>query len=451
MPEAAATGADVTSTSMPPTNEEIAVMMELKLEQEQWLERRAFYQNIVNHLYNDFIEAYHEDCCLRQENDNLRAELVKVAAKFGFDTPEEHQATSAQVGESIEEFFLHMLKEPSSKQSRSCNLPSVVLSGTPYSDSEHHMGAAAFDVPNCTAHEFSLNAHDMQTAASATVGGDLTARTLCSVEAPCVNTGACAPSNTAEQNVVSSAQTGKANECNPSSQRSPMCRQIQQHGAKATIAMEPSCDDLSVASPLQSPAMHTETRTNSQGECSFTAEDRLHPYPARETTGTSFESSPPAPSSSPIGEATTLVVRNIPTRYSKDMLLQELPPDGTYDFFYLPFSFQKMKITGYLFVNFTSNAAASAFYSQWHGRSLGAQESSAKLNIGVAEVQGLEENVRQLIKRNIKRIKNPMFQPSVFDGLQEVPFSAVVEQMGRSSRSSSDELPLTAALSMSHQ
>jgi len=112
------------------------------------------------------------------------------------------------------------------------------------------------------------------------------------------------------------------------------------------------------------------------------------------------------------------------------MLLQEMPPDGSYDFLYLPFSFKKMKIAGYLFLNFRSNAAASAFYSQWHGRSL--PGSSNKLNVGVAEVQGLEQNVQQLIKLNIKRIKNPTFLPAVFDGLQEVPFIEFVEQMGRS-------------------
>jgi len=88
-----------------------------------------------------------------------------------------------------------------------------------------------------------------------------------------------------------------------------------------------------------------------------------------------------------------------------------------------------MKIAGYLFLNFRSNAAASDFYSQWHGRLL--PGSSKKLNVGVAEVQGLEENVRQLINRNIKRVKNPNFLPAVFDGLREVPFSEFVRQMRR--------------------
>jgi len=99
-----------------------------------------------------------------------------------------------------------------------------------------------------------------------------------------------------------------------------------------------------------------------------------------------------------------------------------MPPDGTSDFFHLPVSFKKHKIAGSLFVNFKTNAAASAFYSQLHQRSLVAQRSSAKLNIVVAKVQGLEGNVRQLMKRSSKRIQNQRFLPSVFDGLQEIPF-----------------------------
>jgi len=42
-------------------------------------------------------------------------------------------------------------------------------------------------------------------------------------------------------------------------------------------------------------------------------------------------------------------------------------------------------------------------------------------------MQGLEDNLRHLVHRRIKRIKNPTYLPSVFDGLQEVPFSEFIE------------------------
>jgi len=63
--------------------------------------------------------------------------------------------------------------------------------------------------------------------------------------------------------------------------------------------------------------------------------------------------------------------------------------------------------------------------------------SPAKLSIGAAEVQGLEENVWHLINCRINRIKNPKYLPSVFDGLREVVFSEYVEQLQHSYQSAS--------------
>jgi len=505
MPQAHAPEADYSSTVLSPTDDELAIMMELKAEQEQLIEMRTFYRCLIDFMYNDFHETYKESCDIRQDTDNLLAELMKTAVKLGFEIPEEHrwtQSTSPQSAESIEDFFLLMLNSPGSEKITSGDLPPGFPSCTPYTQSKPQMRPAVFDHPNFTADDFSLSACAVRTAANATVGGGLTSRTLSFVHASGANTsvGACSTSaactlpNIIEQNVVRSAQNRKPKQCNPLSQRSPVCMPIPQcatqaantmpvepkispelktctgtecmaepkpESSKMNSTMEPlgpsayelalmrrqaevcqpppqhlkpggSCDNVPVASPRQVLAMHTQAMTDSQGERCFTGKEHLHPYPALETAGTLSESSPPAPTSSPIGGATTLVVRNIPAKYSKDMLLQEMPPDGTYDFFYLPFSFKQKKLASYLFLNFKSNAAALAFYSRWHGCSLRAQGPSSKLRIGVAEMQGLEQNVRQLVKRNIERIKNPKFLPSVFDGLREVPFSEYVEQMGRS-------------------
>jgi len=139
-----------------------------------------------------------------------------------------------------------------------------------------------------------------------------------------------------------------------------------------------------------------------------------------------------------MGGVTTLVIRNIPARYTKVMLLQEWLVDGTFDFIYLPFSFKQKRTAGYVFLNFTSSAAASAFQSQWHGRPLCAEVSS-KLSIGAAEVQGLEENVWHLIKCKINRVKNPKYLPSVFDGAREVPFGEYVEQLEQRCKNASAE------------
>jgi len=405
MPEAQAPEAEFTSTSLSPTDEELAVMMELKAEQEQLLETRAFYRSLINFLCNDFNNAYNENCELRQKSDNLFAELVKTAVELGFEMPEEHkstQSTSAKAAGSIEDFLLRMLKAPGSETVTSGDLPSGFPCITPYTDSEPHMGAAGCDSPNYTADDFSLRERAMRTAANVTVGAGFTSRMLSLVESSGVNTSVeicskaapCALPNITEQNVARSAQNRRPDECNHSSKRNPICIPIPQRATKAanTLPAEPKtnprlktctgaerlagpkpessqmkdtmeplspsawecalvqrqvevcqspllhqpgscCDSLPVVSPLQSLAKHTKTTPDSQGECSFTVEEHLHPVPALETAGTLSESSPSASTTSSIGGATTLVVRNIPAKYSKDMLLQEMPPDGTYDFF----------------------------------------------------------------------------------------------------------------------
>jgi len=173
MPEAQAPEADLTSTFVAPTAEELSIMMELKAEQEHLLEKRVFYRRLVNYLYNDFKEAYKESCDLRQERDNLVAEIVNTAVKVDVGIPEEHkwtQSTCAQGVESIEDFFLGMLEAPGSESITSSDLPPGFPSVTPYSDLEPHMGAAVCECPNYTADAVLLNACGTQTAANATIG-----------------------------------------------------------------------------------------------------------------------------------------------------------------------------------------------------------------------------------------------------------------------------------------
>jgi len=503
MPGTPAFHSEFKSSLPPPTDEELATMMELQAEQAQILESRGLYNALINSLYIDFEDTYKEVHYLCQENDNLRVELVKVADKFGFEIPEEDtckQSSSTQAAESIEDFFLHILKARGSERIRSGNLPPGFPSTTPSSDLQPHKGAAAFDVEEFAAeNDSSLGAHEIRTAAPDAAVGGLKPRTHSTLEASGASGKAapCASSKTIESNLMKSAQSWKTGECDPCSQRSSKCMPVQQpaamaaKAAKATLpdaakpktlpklntstgtelmagprpenslmndTMRPvnysecelaivqghveswkspsqhvipldSCSDLSVVSPLQDQAVLQKTSADSQGKCSSAVEQHLHPHPALETTGPLLESSLLSSSISSIGGATTLVVRNIPTRYTKEMLLKEWVPDGTFDFFYLPFSFKQKKVAGYSFINFTSNAAALAFYSQWHKKSLFSQGSSTKLHIVAAEVQGLDENVRHLINSKVRRITNPKYLPSVFDGPHEVPFSAFVEKL----------------------
>jgi len=126
---------------------------------------------------------------------------------------------------------------------------------------------------------------------------------------------------------------------------------------------------------------------------------------------------------------TTLVVRNVPARYTKEMLMREWPPNGTYDFLYLPFNFKAKRTAGFVYVNCTSHEAAVKFYSQWQGKSLCNKGIAKRLSIGVAEAQGLDANLRHVAASNISRIKNSKHLPSVFNGVAEVPLAGLLEQI----------------------
>jgi hypothetical protein len=61
------------------------------------------------------------------------------------------------------------------------------------------------------------------------------------------------------------------------------------------------------------------------------------------------------------GECTTLMLRNIPNDYTRELFLSLLDSNGlagTYDFVYLPIDFKRMSSLGYGFVNFVSHAEA---------------------------------------------------------------------------------------------
>lgn len=124
---------------------------------------------------------------------------------------------------------------------------------------------------------------------------------------------------------------------------------------------------------------------------------------------------------------TTLAIRNLPPGFTKEVLLQKWPPDGTYDFLYLPFSRKQRRTAGYAFINFVSHEAASFFCSQWDHKQLDEKYGAkARLNITAAEVQGLGENVRRLLACNVERTRNWQYLPSVFNGVQELPFTELL-------------------------
>lgn len=126
---------------------------------------------------------------------------------------------------------------------------------------------------------------------------------------------------------------------------------------------------------------------------------------------------------------TTLMISNIPTRCTQARLLDKWPADGSFDFLYLPCRFGEHKNFGYAFVNFVSHDLATEFYSKWQGKVIGTGAGIKPLVITWASIQGRDQNIKQSLNRKIKRIRNPNFQPAIFEGSIRVDFNKYLEMI----------------------
>ncbi|KDP41733.1 hypothetical protein JCGZ_26751 [Jatropha curcas] len=115
----------------------------------------------------------------------------------------------------------------------------------------------------------------------------------------------------------------------------------------------------------------------------------------------------------PIGpdqENTTVMIRNIPNRYSRELLMEFLDDHcmqenekvkiknetivSAFDFLYLPMDFENKANKGYAFVNFTEPKAAWKFNIAVHNKRWNLFQSTKICEIASARIQGKKELVR---------------------------------------------------------
>lgn len=117
---------------------------------------------------------------------------------------------------------------------------------------------------------------------------------------------------------------------------------------------------------------------------------------------------------------TTLMIRNIPNKYSQKMLLDVLDRKyrGRYDFFYLPIDFKNRCNLGYAFVNFKDAATTAEFYKELHSKSWEEFNSKKVCEITYARVQGRNALIEHF--RNSRFPCNePDYLPLVFEPIDE--------------------------------
>ncbi|KAG7675255.1 hypothetical protein Ndes2526B_g08123 [Nannochloris sp. 'desiccata'] len=94
---------------------------------------------------------------------------------------------------------------------------------------------------------------------------------------------------------------------------------------------------------------------------------------------------------------TTVMIRNIPNKYTQDImltLLEEAKLNGAFDFFYLPIDFRNRCGLGYAFLNFLSHADAVKGYNYFHNRRWDEFNSKKVCEVTYARVQGKDNLVQ---------------------------------------------------------
>ncbi|XP_078446013.1 MEI2-like protein 5 isoform X2 [Wolffia australiana] len=87
---------------------------------------------------------------------------------------------------------------------------------------------------------------------------------------------------------------------------------------------------------------------------------------------------------------TTLMIKNIPNKYTSKMLLAAIDEShkGTYDFFYLPIDFKNKCNVGYAFINMVSPSHIPSFYETFNGKKWEKFNSEKVASLAYARIQG---------------------------------------------------------------
>lgn len=120
---------------------------------------------------------------------------------------------------------------------------------------------------------------------------------------------------------------------------------------------------------------------------------------------------------------TSLMVRNIPNKYTQSMLLSEFEESGhgpgKIDFFYLPIDFRNKCNRGYAFVNFVDYRDILSFHETFNGKSWKIFKSEKICSITYARIQG-KEGMMKRFQNSALMEKDQAYRPLVFAPSGEV-------------------------------
>jgi len=118
----------------------------------------------------------------------------------------------------------------------------------------------------------------------------------------------------------------------------------------------------------------------------------------------------------PWTDVTTVMMRNLPNKYTQQMLLEELQDSGfragpDFDFFYLPMDHSNAANLGYCFINFTATAMANAFAAAFSQKRMRQFNSIKTVVVMPASIQGYERNHTYYSSTRVVQAEDPQYRP----------------------------------------
>eukprot|EP00435_Cladocopium_sp_Y103_P050249 s1968_g15.t1 len=122
-------------------------------------------------------------------------------------------------------------------------------------------------------------------------------------------------------------------------------------------------------------------------------------------------------------EGTTMMVKNIPNRYSTEQILEELHENGfsgSFDFLYLPMDFGTKRNKGYFFLNLRTHELAQIFTDVFSRHCFNRYKSNKVPEVALATVQGFEKNVWKYLQHS-SDVNTPWFKQLLFRPHETIP------------------------------
>ncbi|GLU13921.1 hypothetical protein SLE2022_305260 [Rubroshorea leprosula] len=123
---------------------------------------------------------------------------------------------------------------------------------------------------------------------------------------------------------------------------------------------------------------------------------------------------------------TTLMIKNIPNKYTSKMLLAAIDENhkGTYDFLYLPIDFKNKCNVGYAFINMLSPSLIIPFYEAFNGKKWEKFNSEKVASLAYARIQGKAALVTHFQNSSLmnedKRCRPILFHSEGLDGSDQI-------------------------------